>query len=159
MENVDLESENRSRLNFADVAAGTVVVRSLVEDVETIALDGSATPHSGVEGAFRSLLSLLRPEFAEWDTSTLKEKQRIELARHYVQRTRRDIEQGWEEERCFPDREPADVTYKLSKPYRELFDAVYDFCTRLVTAGPDDRRRRARAVLGEADKSADQSRD
>ena len=29
----------------------------------------SATPHSGVEQAFRSLLSLLRPEFGDWGTS------------------------------------------------------------------------------------------
>ena len=52
----------------------------------------TATPHSGIEPAFRSLLALLRPAFGEWDTSSLDEPRRIELARHYVQRTRRDLE-------------------------------------------------------------------
>ena len=65
----------------------------------------TATPHSGVESAFRSLLAILRPEFADWDTSSLGEPQRIELAKHFVQRTRRDIEHDWEGEHCFPERE------------------------------------------------------
>ncbi|HUI61414.1 MAG TPA: DEAD/DEAH box helicase [Steroidobacteraceae bacterium] len=43
----------------------------------------TATPHSGVEGSFRSLLSLLRPEFGAWDTSALTEPQRDTLARHF----------------------------------------------------------------------------
>jgi SNF2-related domain len=33
----------------------------------------TATPHSGIESAFRSLLALLRPEFNTWDISTLTE--------------------------------------------------------------------------------------
>lgn len=55
----------------------------------------TATPHSGIESAFRSLLALLRPGFDEWDLTRLAEPQRIELARHFVQRTRRDIEKDW----------------------------------------------------------------
>ena len=38
----------------------------------------TATPHSGVETAFRSLISLLRPEFGDWEVSSLTEPQRIE---------------------------------------------------------------------------------
>ena len=49
----------------------------------------TATPHSGVESAFRSLLGLLRPEFSAWDTASLTEPQRIELAR-----TARTVECG-----------------------------------------------------------------
>jgi len=40
----------------------------------------TATPHSGIEEAFRSLLGLLKPEFREWNVSELSERQRIELA-------------------------------------------------------------------------------
>ncbi|RMD67928.1 MAG: helicase, partial [Gammaproteobacteria bacterium] len=40
----------------------------------------TATPHSGIESAFRSLLGLLRPEFRHWNIGALDEKQRIELA-------------------------------------------------------------------------------
>ncbi len=92
----------------------------------------TATPHSGVESAFRSLLALLRPPFGEWDTSSLTEPQRVELARHFVQRTRTDIKRDWEGERCFPDREASDETYRLSPEYRTLFTRTYDFCSEMV---------------------------
>ena len=115
----------------------------------------TATPHSGIEQAFRSLLALLRPAFGEWDTSSLDEPRRIELARHYVQRTRRDLESQWEGGRCFPTRESSDETYSLSRAYGDLFSRTYDFCEEIVATGErlDERRRRVRywgalALLG-----------
>jgi superfamily II DNA or RNA helicase len=104
----------------------------------------TATPHSGIETAFRSLLSLLRPEFGKWDTSSLNESQRIELARHFVQRTRRDIEHDWEGDHCFPQREPADETYRLSPAYQELFTKTYGFCSELVKTGQSLNKRQQR---------------
>ncbi len=106
----------------------------------------TATPHSGIETAFRSLLSLLKPHFGEWDTGTLAEEQRRELARHFVQRTRKDIETDWEGEHCFPSREPADATYRLSPAYRDLFDKTYAFCAEIVRTGQSlqERQRRVR---------------
>lgn len=106
----------------------------------------TATPHSGIEDAFRSLLGLLRPEFAGWNVSELDEAERIELARHFVQRTRRDIEQTWEAAACFPRREPADETFDLSGPYRELFERTYAFCSEIVRTGErlEERKRRVR---------------
>ncbi|HPC84397.1 MAG TPA: SNF2-related protein [Thermoanaerobaculaceae bacterium] len=95
----------------------------------------TATPHSGIEGAFRELLALLRPEFGRWNTQDLGEPQRIELARHFVQRTRKDIETDWEGEHCFPRRDPVDETYRLSPAYADLFDRTYDFCSEIVTKG------------------------
>jgi superfamily II DNA or RNA helicase len=106
----------------------------------------SATPHSGIEDAFRSLLGLVRPEFAEWNVGDLDEPRRIELARHFVQRTRRDIEQTWEGARCFPKREAGDETYELSGPYRALFERTYAFCSEIVRTGAhlEERKRRVR---------------
>ncbi|MFV0442145.1 MAG: helicase-related protein [Planctomycetaceae bacterium] len=104
----------------------------------------TATPHSGVESAFRSLLTLLQPEFADWDTSSLSEPQRIHLARHFVQRTRRDIEHDWEGEHCFPKRIPDDKTYRLSGPYRELFNQTFEFCSEIVRTGKSLNRRQQR---------------
>ncbi len=107
----------------------------------------TATPHSGIESAFRSLLSLLRGDFGTWDTSSLAEAERIELARHFVQRTRRDIEHDWEGEHCFPRRisEP-DVVYRLSPEYYELFRQTYEFCSELVKTGKglSNRQQRVR---------------
>ncbi len=103
----------------------------------------TATPHSGIEQAFRSLIALLQPAFAEWDTSSLNEGRRKQLARHYVQRTRRDIEKDWEGESVFPRRIPSDETYALSGAYARLFDRAYRFCREIVATGADlDERRR-----------------
>lgn len=107
----------------------------------------TATPHSGVEATFRSLISLLRPEFRGWDVSSLNEQQRIELARHFVQRTRKDIERDWEEgKQCFPQRIGVDETYELSDAYRRLFEKTYEFCSEIVFTGQDleERKRRVR---------------
>lgn len=104
----------------------------------------TATPHSGIETAFRSLLTLLRTDFGQWDTSSLTEPQRIELARHFVQRTRRDIENDWEGEHCFPKRDPSDETYRLSREYQDLFNKTYDFCSELVKTGQSLNKRQQR---------------
>ncbi len=106
----------------------------------------TATPHSGIETAFRSLLGLLRPDFREWDISSLDEGQRIELARHFVQRTRRDIEQDWEKDHCFPKRISVDETYTLSDAYQRLFKQTYDFCYEIISTGEklEERKRRVR---------------
>jgi superfamily II DNA or RNA helicase len=104
----------------------------------------TATPHSGIESAFRSLLALLRPQFASWDTSTLAEPQRIELARHFVQRTRRDIEHDWEGEHCFPQRDSSDEHYRLSRAYQELFTKTYEFCSEIVRSGEKLNKRQQR---------------
>jgi superfamily II DNA or RNA helicase len=106
----------------------------------------TATPHSGIPEAFRSLLGLLRPEFEGWDLQALSEEQRLQLARHFVQRTRRDIRETWQELTCFPTREAGDATYTLSERQRELFERTYAFCSELVRTGEhlEQRRRRVR---------------
>jgi len=106
----------------------------------------TATPHSGIEEAFRSLLGLLKPEFKEWEIANLDEPKRIELAHHFVQRTRKDIETQWEGEHCFPTREASDETYKLSKRYHELFLKTYAFCSEIVRTGErlEEPKRRVR---------------
>ncbi|GAP62982.1 hypothetical protein ARMA_1405 [Ardenticatena maritima] len=106
----------------------------------------TATPHSGIESAFRSLLGLLKPEFAEWDMGNLTQEQLQSLARHFVQRTRRDIERDWEGEICFPKRISEDLTYSLSPGYQALFQETYKFCHEIVSTGRslEQRRRRVR---------------
>jgi len=106
----------------------------------------TATPHSGIPESFRSLLALLRPEFSSYEVTALTEPQRIELARHFVQRTRKDIEKDWEAEHCFPKRVPSDEHYRLSDAYGNLFQKTYEFCTELVRTGQalDKRKQRVR---------------
>ncbi len=120
-------------------------IREIAEKADRHLILLTATPHSGIESAFRSLLSLLRPEFGGWNVASLSEPERIELARHFVQRTRRDIETDWEGEHCFPKRESDDKTYRLSKRYKELFEKTYDFCSEIVKTGQSLAKRQQRA--------------
>jgi superfamily II DNA or RNA helicase len=122
------------------------LVRELADDAHRHLILLTATPHSGIETSFRSLLSLVRPEFGNWDPANLTEPQRTDLARHFVQRTRQDIMHDWEGEHCFPKREPSDETYSLSPAYRNLFHRTYDFCAEIVREGQtlDKRRQRVR---------------
>ena len=92
----------------------------------------TATPHSGIEASFLSLLGLLNPEFGQLSLDKLNEKQRIELARHFVQRRRIDVQQWLGNKTPFPQRVSQEEPYSLSKEYRQLFAAVYDFAWRLV---------------------------
>ncbi len=92
----------------------------------------TATPHSGIEESFLSLLGLLKPEFSRLDLSRLEGKKLDELARHFIQRKRADIVHWLNEETPFPQREYLEKTYLLSSRYRELFDRVYQFTQDLV---------------------------
>jgi len=97
----------------------------------------TATPHSGIEAAFLSLLGLLNPKFEQFNLEVIPEKERIELANHFVQRRRVDIRHWLGNETPFPQRESLESAYQLSADYRRLFDDVFDFARGLVQ-GVDD---------------------
>jgi superfamily II DNA or RNA helicase len=122
------------------------LLRAVAQDPTRHLILLTATPHSGIEEAFRSLLGLLHPDFEQWNLAALSDQQRAQLARHYVQRTRKNIEHDWEAERMFPQRIALDATYDLSDQYRELFDHTYAFCSELIRSGQalDQRMRRVR---------------
>jgi superfamily II DNA or RNA helicase len=97
----------------------------------------SAVPHSGNEQAFRSLLSLLNPSFANLPldlTGPENEHHRRRLAAQFIQRRRKDIEDYLGADTPFPERlEPKpDFTYKLSPDYKEFFDRVLKFISERV---------------------------
>ncbi|MFO1432813.1 MAG: SNF2-related protein [Candidatus Competibacteraceae bacterium] len=97
----------------------------------------TATPHSGDEAAFYNLLSLLRPEFGNLRSimAAADHPLRQQLARHFVQRRRRDIEewqQDGEDRRIFPRRMTAELTYKLTGRWGAFFDAVQNYCVELA---------------------------
>ncbi|NCO34569.1 MAG: DEAD/DEAH box helicase [Armatimonadetes bacterium] len=92
----------------------------------------TATPHSGIEESFLSLLGLLKPEFAELNFESLSEGKREELARHFIQRTRADVKAWLGEITPFPDRDPKEVPYAVSEGYGKLFNDIYAFARELV---------------------------
>jgi len=95
----------------------------------------TATPHSGVEQSFLSLLGLLRGDFARLDLERISDRDRDDLARHFVQRRRADIANVIGEETKFPKRDSIEETYALSASYRILFDKVFQFSSELVRSG------------------------
>lgn len=95
----------------------------------------TATPHSGKEEAFRSLLRLLDPDFADLPaelSGAAHERDRRRLAAHLVQRRRADIEHFMQADTPFPRREEAEETYKLSPDYKRLFERVLVYARESV---------------------------
>lgn len=98
----------------------------------------TATPHSGDEVAFYNLLSLLDQRFLALQGRMLaSDPLRQELARHFVQRRRKDIAE-WQAEtedgRGFARRMKTELTYQLSGDWGNFFDAVQDYCRELAEA-------------------------
>jgi superfamily II DNA or RNA helicase len=108
------------------------LVSQIAQKAEQHLLLLTATPHSGIEASFLSLLGLLKPEFEGLNLERMSEADRIRLAGHFVQRRRADVKLWLGNETPFPEREPIEQPYKLSKEYRALFDEVYGFARGLV---------------------------
>ncbi len=93
----------------------------------------TATPHSGDEEAFFNLLGLLRSDFIQLmdlppgQRSDLREA----LSRHFVQRRRPDIAE-WQDSSMFPDRQTAEITYRLTGAWGQLFNDVLAYARELV---------------------------
>lgn len=109
------------------------LLKGLAENAERHMLLLTATPHSGDEEAFYNLLGLLRPEFRELKDSPSDSRKplREQLANHFVQRRRPDIEE-WQDRNVFPERLSTEITYKLSGEWGSLFDEVLDYARDLV---------------------------
>ncbi len=106
----------------------------------------TATPHSGVEDSFLSLLSLLSPKFGTLNLQALSEPQRKALAQHLVQRRRGDVAKWMGTETPFPKRVPPyEKTYKLTQEYGNLFQDVLEFTRQTIQVpGLQENRRRVR---------------
>jgi superfamily II DNA or RNA helicase len=105
----------------------------------------TATPHSGKQDEFHSLLGLLKPEFESLDLPSSSQAQRRELAKHFVQRKRADVEKWLGEDTPFPTREAFEVAYGLTPAYAAFYDDILGFARKLVAADPSAGPRRTRA--------------
>jgi superfamily II DNA or RNA helicase len=119
------------------------LLRELAADPNRHMLLLTATPHSGKPGAFRSLLSLLDVAFADLPTDLSGDhnrRHRERIARHVVQRQRGDIA-DFLGATVFPKRDPAEETYTLTEPMRELFAKVLRYCRETVRDPSGDHHR------------------
>ncbi|GCE49794.1 SNF2 domain-containing protein [Thermosporothrix hazakensis] len=106
----------------------------------------TATPHSGDEGAFRSLLSFLNEEFRELPpqlSGRENEPLRRRLAEHFIQRRRRDIQIYLDRETPFPERDDTDESYEPSTEYKRLIEKVMSYARERVRdkSGEKNRQR------------------
>jgi superfamily II DNA or RNA helicase len=123
------------------------LLRKLGENEDRHLILLTATPHSGDHDAFHNLLSLLRPEFSALrdDASGLRGGLRDELARHFVQRRRKDIEE-WQDSGIFPQRFTTEITYALTGEWGAFFDQVRDYCVGLATRAEQSGGQQGRMI-------------
>ena len=93
----------------------------------------TATPHSGKPEEFHSLLGLLQPEFETLDLPSSSQNQRRDLARHFIQRKRGDVEKWMGEDTPFPTRDAFEADYSLSLGYRNFFEEILDFAKQMIS--------------------------
>lgn len=125
------------------------LLRALADDAGRHLVLLTATPHSGDETAFFHLLGLLDREFERLQelTGDARERLRQRLAGHLVQRQRPDINR-WMDSRVFPDRQVAELTYRLTGPWDRLFEDVLDYCATVTRAAGEDARRQRLTFWG-----------
>jgi superfamily II DNA or RNA helicase len=107
----------------------------------------TATPHSGKEAAFRSLIALLNPDFANLPEELGgkdNEAIRRQVAAHFVQRRRGDIRTYLDADTPFPTRLEAEDTYELSPEYKKLFDRILNYARETVQDPDGGNRHRQR---------------
>jgi superfamily II DNA or RNA helicase len=113
----------------------------LAKDISRHLMLVTATPHSGKDESFRSLIGLLEPSLAMVDLGSDAGRRR--LAAHYVQRRRADIRSYLNEDTAFPDdRLFKDEPYQLSPAYRELLEDAIGYASERVTGAAGRRNQR-----------------
>jgi superfamily II DNA or RNA helicase len=123
------------------------LVSSLAADTRRHLILVTATPHSGNEEAFRSLLTFLDRDFKSLPedlTGKQHEQDRRRLAAHFVQRRRGDISSYLQTDTPFPEREDSEQTYKLSSDYKRLIDKVMRYARETVIDPVDANKHRQR---------------
>ncbi|CQD08047.1 helicase domain-containing protein [Mycolicibacterium conceptionense] len=112
------------------------LLRKLADNAERHLVLLTATPHSGDDAAWQSLIGLLDDRLGELPADLSgrdREDDRKLLAKYMVQRQRADIREYLNEDTPFPERETSETAYKLTAGYRKLFDDVMDYVREQVT--------------------------
>ncbi len=130
------------------------LIKQLAEQPSRHLVLVTATPHSGNELAFRSLLCFLDEDFKDLPedlSGRQNERWRQRVAAHFVQRRRVDLQSYLHEDTPFPLREDDEISYLLTPEYRKLVDGVLRYARETVrdTRGGRSRQRvRWWSVLG-----------
>ena len=114
------------------------LLRELAANPQRHIILTTATPHSGVEESFRSLLGALNPQFDRPPEQNLPVTR---LAPHLIQRRRSDLQRWMGAVTPFPERENVERQYTMSPEGRALYEQVLEFCRSIVSGATGHRRR------------------
>ncbi len=121
---------------------------SLIHDIAKIKnqhlLLLTATPHSGKDSEFISLLGLLREEFSGYSFENIDRNQRRKIARHFIQRKRENIKRWMNEVTTFPERDSKEIAYKLSPKYNLFYQDILRFARGMGKKGENTRTEKIR---------------
>lgn len=101
----------------------------------------TATPHSGKQAEFQSLLGLLKPEFEKIDVIKATDVERRDIAKYFIQRRRADVLKWLNEETHFPERKTIDRSYEIGKAYADLFNEILQYAREIVAKNATDARK------------------
>ncbi len=120
------------------------LLEKIAENTQNHLLLITATPHSGKDGEFKSLLGLINPEFESYDFSDLETSKKRKVAAHFIQRKRKNIEKWLDEETPFPKRTTEELPYtlSLSSDYFKLYQDVLKFARGINTSGVTENKAR-----------------
>jgi len=110
------------------------LLRDLMRDGRRHLILVTATPHSGIEESFRSLLGLLDERFDPPPGAGDADLPPLDpgvLANYIVQRRRADLV-SWLGQTRFPERRTEERFYKLRPRYQHLFESVLRYCHESV---------------------------
>jgi ERCC4-related helicase len=117
----------------------------LMQNKERHLLMLTATPHSGKDDEFLSILGLLKPEFEHLDFDNIDHNKRRYLSKFFIQRKRANIKR-WlingqnRQSTNFPERESREIGYALSLNYQDFFQQVLAFARGLSSAAEDSKK-------------------
>ncbi len=104
----------------------------------------TATPHSGKDGEFKSLLGLVNPDFETYNFLDLTASEKQKVAARFIQRKRKNIEKWLDEETPFPKRTTEELPYAFSasSDYYKLYQDVLKFARGISTEGVTENKAR-----------------
>lgn len=103
----------------------------------------TATPHSGKDEEFQSLLGLLNKDFEDYELDKIDQNKRRKIAQYFIQRKRENIAR-WhratgDEKTIFPKRDSKEIGYRLSPEYQEFYNDILQFARGISKDGEQIR--------------------
>jgi superfamily II DNA or RNA helicase len=95
----------------------------------------TATPHSGKDEEFLSILGLVNKEFGTYSFDQIDQTRRKKIARNFIQRKRDSIKRWLNEDTPFPERESTERAYTLSPEYLSFYQDILEFARGISSDG------------------------